>query len=63
MLRGMQQPEAVTFSVRAPKVLHQKVLLLARRERRSLSAQVVKVLEEWLASNGPERALAGEETR
>lgn len=48
----MQQHEQeVAVNFRLPVKLHQQMRLLAQRERRSLNQQLVRVLEEWLASN------------
>jgi hypothetical protein len=44
----------------APQELHEKLKQVAKAERRSLSGQVIVILEDWLAEQGESETVAAE---
>jgi predicted HicB family RNase H-like nuclease len=50
---GVAKEEVVTTNVRLPVTLHREMTELAATERRSLNAQIVIALEQWVERNRP----------
>lgn len=54
---GAKSPEAfITLSVRLPVPVHSALAAIADRERRSLGAEVLYIVEQYLAEHAPETA-------
>ena len=58
--RSTNQPpsESVTLSVRFPAAVHQALIEVADQERRSVSAQVLYIVEHYLAERQQPQAVA-----
>lgn len=53
MTRERQTEKPVPLMLRLPPALHAEVVKEAERQHRSLNAQVVYILEQWLAAQHP----------